>query len=1053
MPPVDLSEWELVPDPAYKDTPKVDLSEWELVPISGNSGQALTGALNEPMSWTDKAKNAMTQGQEFLNKWSLPSIDFSAYGDELLGYEKGVQSWLKGGEFTPAAEAETARIRGDIKQMQENTDPLTYALAGIAPHLVPALFTGGKTLAPTATEKVAVPIGARIVQSAKTNALLGALLGYGQGEGGAEERARTAVEGGLIGTVAGPVLEEGLRGGGRAIKGAYNLATNPKTWTTAGGAAIGGATGGIPGAVVGGVAGSQVPKLTAANVEKAAIDKFTSAAGDDVVAQLATALENPKGLTQYQTAGELLNNPQLAALERSLWVTNPTNEIGQRFSSNEMQRQATRDALLDVLMQGEGTSDDVARAVQQRYGEFSNAINQRVSKADEAAQMAMDSLGQGRSADDAGKVLAEALQGKYDDARGATRAAYQETGGQLPLLKSKMEAYDIMKEVYGERLDLAAPEVRNMFRELVTSGVGTNRLNLKEADILRREMMNKASIAGRAGDRTSAGVLQRLAGTINNAEERALLVNETMSPEQYSSLQLARELRKQQGQMFEQGAVGQALKTKAYGERAVTDSEIPAKFFHANKGNVEDTAQLIKSLGGEKEAQQALQDYAVSTLRAMSPSGQLKADQFSRWVKRYEGSLKQFPELYEKMSSAEKAQRLLETTSKRATTSIKEVEKSAIGAFLNKDPDKAITSILSSKNPVQQIKLIKNTIKNDPLAQNGLRRSFANVLKRRAQDTTEELTNSGMQRFLKDNGEVLAEVFEPEHLKNIQTVADDLMSQAKYRKLANLPSKGGSPTIQLGSAAGEIIETVAGNRTTGMFTALSSATKKAINAMHKDRVNQVLLDLSMNDPSMATKLASKATPKNIDSIFDRIAKEGLADTPRVASVQLINALSRKDRPAEDIGMRDATGQTYLTPQALKREEAMKEKQKPAMSLLDAIESAESDGDINALSPKGARGAYQFMDATGKEYHRRLGIKEPYDSSNKAQQRKLAEAYLSDLLTKYEDERIAIAGYNYGEPKLDKVLNGNTSARWEDVVSLLPKETRNYVPKVINRLKG
>lgn len=124
-------------------------------------------------------------------------------------------------------------------------------------------------------------------------------------------------------------------------------------------------------------------------------------------------------------------------------------------------------------------------------------------------------------------------------------------------------------------------------------------------------------------------------------------------------------------------------------------------------------------------------------------------------------------------------------------------------------------------------------------------------------------------------------------------------------------------------------------------------------------------------------------------------------------------------------------------------------------LLKAVKSVESAGNRLAVSNKGAKGAYQLMDATGREYHRRLGLKEKYDPFNESQAKVLAEAFLSDLKARYADDRIAIAAYNLGETRMNNAIKmrGLTAktARWEDIYQLLPNETREYAPKVVSRI--
>jgi hypothetical protein len=119
------------------------------------------------------------------------------------------------------------------------------------------------------------------------------------------------------------------------------------------------------------------------------------------------------------------------------------------------------------------------------------------------------------------------------------------------------------------------------------------------------------------------------------------------------------------------------------------------------------------------------------------------------------------------------------------------------------------------------------------------------------------------------------------------------------------------------------------------------------------------------------------------------------------------------------------------------------------ALLSKIKKVESGSKgSEATSPVGAKGSFQLMDALGKEYHKRLDIKEPYNPRNDKQAEKIASAFLSDLMDKYDDPELAIAAYNLGEPKLDKLLKATGAKTFEEVQFYLPKETREYVPKVL-----
>ena len=99
----------------------------------------------------------------------------------------------------------------------------------------------------------------------------------------------------------------------------------------------------------------------------------------------------------------------------------------------------------------------------------------------------------------------------------------------------------------------------------------------------------------------------------------------------------------------------------------------------------------------------------------------------------------------------------------------------------------------------------------------------------------------------------------------------------------------------------------------------------------------------------------------------------------------------------------------------------------------AIVQVESNGDQSAVSNKGATGAMQLMPATAKS----LGVNPKDKLQNVAGGVKLFD----DLLAKYKNEDVALAAYNWGEPKVDKWLE--RGAKFEE----LPAETQGYIKKV------
>ena len=103
-------------------------------------------------------------------------------------------------------------------------------------------------------------------------------------------------------------------------------------------------------------------------------------------------------------------------------------------------------------------------------------------------------------------------------------------------------------------------------------------------------------------------------------------------------------------------------------------------------------------------------------------------------------------------------------------------------------------------------------------------------------------------------------------------------------------------------------------------------------------------------------------------------------------------------------------------------------------LVQRVVMAESSGNPNATSPKGAMGLMQLMPGTASS----LGVKNPYDP----QQNIMGGAqYLGQMLQRYQGNQVlALIAYNAGPGIADRVAQGDNS--------VLSPETMAYVPKIL-----
>ena len=116
------------------------------------------------------------------------------------------------------------------------------------------------------------------------------------------------------------------------------------------------------------------------------------------------------------------------------------------------------------------------------------------------------------------------------------------------------------------------------------------------------------------------------------------------------------------------------------------------------------------------------------------------------------------------------------------------------------------------------------------------------------------------------------------------------------------------------------------------------------------------------------------------------------------------------------------------------------------NLYKAIEKIESGGDPDALSSKGAKGLMQVMPSTARNPG--YGIT-PARNQSKAEYVRVGKDYAKAMYNKFGGNINAVlAAYNMGPGATEKWIAGGGDK------SKLPRETRNYIPKVkreLNRL--
>jgi membrane-bound lytic murein transglycosylase D len=110
-----------------------------------------------------------------------------------------------------------------------------------------------------------------------------------------------------------------------------------------------------------------------------------------------------------------------------------------------------------------------------------------------------------------------------------------------------------------------------------------------------------------------------------------------------------------------------------------------------------------------------------------------------------------------------------------------------------------------------------------------------------------------------------------------------------------------------------------------------------------------------------------------------------------------------------------------------------------------LASVESSFDPRARSPEGAAGMFQLMPATARLEKLSLW---PFDERYQPEKSAHAAArYLRLLHAHYGNWPLALAAYNAGEGRVDKLLKQHKEDSFGGIARWLPAETQMYVPKI------
>jgi len=114
-----------------------------------------------------------------------------------------------------------------------------------------------------------------------------------------------------------------------------------------------------------------------------------------------------------------------------------------------------------------------------------------------------------------------------------------------------------------------------------------------------------------------------------------------------------------------------------------------------------------------------------------------------------------------------------------------------------------------------------------------------------------------------------------------------------------------------------------------------------------------------------------------------------------------------------------------------------------------VAEVESTFNPEARSPVGACGLFQLMPATARDLG--LSASAPDERTDPKKNAQAAAKYFRQLYSRFNNWPLAIAAYNAGPGRVRRTLDQKEAKTYAEIASLLPAETRMYVPKVLATL--
>ncbi len=375
-------------------------------------------------------------------------------------------------------------------------------------------------------------------------------------------------------------------------------------------------------------------------------------------------------------------------------------------------------------------------------------------------------------------------------------------------------------------------------------------------------------------------------------------------------LKSARAASSERFRTFDRGPIAATIKTApTTSEFKMPSSAVPGKVFRSGPAGYEAAQAYAKASG--KPYLDPFVDAATESLRreAMTPEGVIDPKAFAKWQEKNSEAIRALPaEVRNKFSTAASATEVYQDAVAARKEALDGFQKSRVGAFLGihdpEDVTKTVGSIFGRQDAVGRMRDLAQTIGHDPNAVEGLRKSIADFLIRKATSTAEagtsgesKLNPATFQNFLRDNrATLLAAGFSESEVATMQAIGEDI--KRGQRTLQATKLEGQSNTAQ---DMAKRMEKAAEHRPMSMFqklffgfefvkeahhfmgakgvaaAAVAGAAKHIWSFLHDAGVGKSdeLVREALINPEIAEKLIRPGIPSNEDELAKALMKHAM----------------------------------------------------------------------------------------------------------------------------------------------------------------------------------